>query len=193
MADRPNRRPQRRPSLRWDQWDYSTPGVYFVTICTHQRLCLFDDPQFRATAENAWRAIPNRSHARHVQLDHWVVMPDHVHGLLAITYQRAAEQGGDAPEGSRNTGAGVSARRPGLQPGSLGAIIGQYKSRVARWINLFRRTPGTRVWQRGYYDRVVRNDDELERLRHYIIQNPVRWAEERDNLDTLIARMNLHD
>ena len=74
-------------------------------------------------------------------------------------------------------------------PKSLGTIIGTYKSGVTRRINALRKTSGHRVWQRGYYEHIVRNDRELERIRVYIRENPARWAEDRDDLDRLVARM----
>lgn len=77
----------------------------------------------------------------------------------------------------------------GVERGSIGAIVGNYKSLVARRINNLRRTRGGKVWQRGYYDRIVRNKRELNAIRRYIRDNPRRWAEDRENLERLTARM----
>ena len=71
----------------------------------------------------------------------------------------------------------------------MGAIVGNFKSLAARRINNLRRTPGGRVWQRGFYDRIVRNERELEAIRRYIRDNPDRWAEDRENLDAALAKM----
>ena len=71
----------------------------------------------------------------------------------------------------------------------VGAIVGNFKSLAARRINNLRRTPGGRVWQRGYYDRIVRNERELAAIRRYIRDNPARWAEDRENLDAALAKM----
>ncbi len=79
----------------------------------------------------------------------------------------------------------------GVKPGSVGAIVGNFKSLVTRRVNNIHRSPGSKLWQRGYYDRIVRNDRELGAIREYIWQNPQRWAEDRDNLDGLLARMRL--
>lgn len=70
-------------------------------------------------------------------------------------------------------------------------LIGQYKSGVTRRINHLRHTPGGRVWQRGYYERIIRNEREWNAIRQYIHDNPARWAEDRENLDRLLSRMVL--
>jgi len=72
-----------RQSIRLQGWDYTTPGAYFVTICTHQRQNLFRDERFKEVVENAWRLIPTHRHASHVRLDEWIVMPNHLHGILS--------------------------------------------------------------------------------------------------------------
>jgi REP element-mobilizing transposase RayT len=75
-------------------------------------------------------------------------------------------------------------------PGTLGAVVGAFKSQTTRQINHLRRTPGAPVWQRGYYERVLRDDRELDRTRDYIRDNPARWAAGRDQLDALVAGMD---
>jgi REP element-mobilizing transposase RayT len=77
----------------------------------------------------------------------------------------------------------------GAVPGSLPSIVGNYKSLVTRRINNVRHTRGGKVWQRGYYERIVRNEREMNAIRYYIQANPERWAEDKDNLDALIGRM----
>jgi REP element-mobilizing transposase RayT len=165
----------RRRSIRLKGWDYRTPGAYFVTICTYQQQCLFADARFREIAELTWRLIPEQPHAVHAQLDEWVVMPNHLHGIVILT-SVIGEEGDPVPE-------------RGATPRSLPTIIGNYKSLVTRRINNVRRTPGRKVWQRGYYERIVRNERELEAIRRYIRANPDRWAEDRENLDSLVSKM----
>jgi REP element-mobilizing transposase RayT len=224
MTQRDNPAKHHRQSIRLRGWDYTTPGAYFVTICTHQRECLFDNLSFKEVAENAWRFIPNQAHARHTQLDEWVVMPNHVHGILVIVSPVGARPGEDKlreqaqvlwpglaltpPEGDFRVDE-VGARPPEddfreqaevlsgglastLKPGSIGAIVGNFKSLVAGRINNLRRKPGQRVWQRGYYDRIIRNERELNAIRQYIQDNPRRWNEDRDNLDALLRKMRYH-
>ena len=184
-----------RQSNRLPGWDYTVPSVYFVTICTYGREPLFNETTFREIAENVWWAIPAHPHAGAVTLDEYVVMPDHVHGILVINDVSGWD---DSVSGRGNRGVGLDdnrmtvpaagrqesvascpAGRPPLrmQARSLGAIVGNFKSLVARRINALRGTPGERVWQRGYYDRIIRDDHELAAMRTYVRDNPTRWAE----------------
>ncbi len=201
MSNRHNPDHHHRRSMRLPGWDYRTQAYYFVTICTHQREHLFDNVILAELAASRWQIIPSHDRTRGVILDEWVVMPNHLHGLLLLPGRNAV--GDDIEEAilpglpfdmrysSPNAG---SAERPkSLPSGSLGAIIGNYKSVVTRQINAIRRSPGHRVWQRGYYDRVVRNHHELEKIRIYIRENPARWAEDRENLELLLERMTYRD
>ena len=101
----------------------------------------------------------------HVVTDAFVVMPDHVHGILILTDH-------DWGPGLRVARAGPS----GPASGSVGAIVGQFKSVVTKRINALRRTPRGVVWQRGYYEHVIRHQAALERIRQYIADNPARWT-----------------
>lgn len=167
----------RLSSMRLPEWDYTAPGAYFITICTHQRECLFYNDNFRRAAEGLWRAIPTRPHARHhVCLDESVLMPDHFHGIFHFTdYPPKLDQKRRDPNR--------------LQPGSVGSIVGTFKLIVAKRINLVRGTVGERVWQRGYYDRLIRDEKELQIIRQYIRDNPERWRKNQDNLDAHLAQM----
>ena len=190
-----------RRSLRLPDWDYRTHAYYFVTICTHNRENLFAAAPLAEIAEVMWPLIPNQPHAQSVYLDEWVIMPNHLHGLVLLPGP-ASDATVDPEEEALLPGLPFDMRyaahppaeptpgdRPKLAPGSLGAIMGNYKSGVTRRINALRRTPGHRVWQRGYYEHIVRDHRELERIQIYIRENPARWAEDRDNLDAVIARM----
>ncbi len=167
-----------RQSIRLPDWDYRTIGFYFVTICTHQRTYLFEDPNLHKIAANTWIHIPKQPHAQHVALDEWVVMPNHIHGLIEIV----------APP---ETSGSQRNRVDVLHSGSLGAIIGNYKMLVSKRVKAIQRMTNTdlKVWQRGYWERIVRNDRELNAIRQYIQDNPARWAEDRDNLDQMLNRM----
>jgi putative transposase len=169
-----------RHSIRLPSHDYRSSAVYFVTICTHGRENLFDDPRFRRIAESLWQAIPSHPQAHRVTLDEWIVMPNHLHGLLVFG---PAEAGSPSEPPLRPDG------WIGLAAGSLGAIVGNYKSLVTRRINELRDTPGAPVWQRNYYERIVRNQRQLDALRQYIAENPARWAADRDNLDGFLSGM----
>ena len=190
-----------RRSIRLPDWDYRSQAYYFVTLCTHNRENLFAAPPLSEIAALMWPLIPQQPHAQDVYLDEWVIMPNHLHGLLLLPGPVLNED----PDPEQETvmpGLPFDIRyaahppvepapggHPKLAPGSLGAIIGTYKSGVTRRINALRRTPGHWVWQRGYYEHIVRDHRELERIQIYIRENPARWAEDRENLDAIIARM----
>lgn len=180
-----------RRSIRLPGWDYRTAAAYFITICTHERECLFLDPAWRDIAEAVWENIPRTS--PRVVLDEWIVMPNHVHGILNLVDTTDTQV---APFDWRHV-APLPVAEPrtfaNVPAGSLGAIVRGYKAAVTRRINHQCGTIGQKCWQRGYYERIVRDDHESERIRIYIRQNPRRWAEDRDNLDGLLEHMTSHD
>ena len=172
-------------------WDYRSAAIYFITICTHQREHLFMEPAWADIAANAWLAIPN--HVDRAILDEWVLMPDHLHGLLALT----DDPGKSLPQGPLDPH-WVSQPDQSTQPtltnapaGSIGSIIRSYKAAVRRRINRRRQISHGQIWQRGYFERIVRDAEELERIRAYIRNNPERWAAAEDELNRLLTRMNL--
>jgi REP element-mobilizing transposase RayT len=167
---------RRQNSLRHQGWHYGADGYYFVTICTQKRECLFDSAEFKQIAEMMWQKIPSFKSATTVRLDQWVVMPNHIHGILIIV------------DGYSST----DPRPTKTISGSVGALVGTYKSSVTKRINNVRNTPGAKVWQRGYYDQIIRDEKHLNAVRNYIIRNPERWAADRDNLDALLAKMINH-
>ncbi|GIV55248.1 MAG: hypothetical protein KatS3mg040_0016 [Candidatus Kapaibacterium sp.] len=168
-----------------DVEQFGKPEAYFVTICTQGRACLFGqvvEGQMRLNeaghiAQQCWTDIPN--HFPHVQLDVFIIMPNHVHGILVIT------------ENVDNVGATHASPLPntapplphGPRPGSIGAIIGSFKSAATRHINILRGTPGAPIWQRNYYEHVIRTEDALHCIRQYIVTNPLRWHLDRENPD----------
>ena len=144
-------------------------GLYFVTVCSYRLTHLFGEivdgeflpgPAGKLVAREWQRTATLRSA---VELDCFVVMPNHFHGLIAIS--------DEAPDGQ--------AVGKGMRPNSLGAIMAQFKSMVTRQCRsqgICRQTP---VWQRGYYDHIVRNERALNRIRQYILSNPLRWQADR--------------
>jgi putative transposase len=158
----------RRRSIRLDEYDYTRPGAYFITINTCRREHLFGQVVAGAMvpsdagviAAAAWRAIPH--HFPHGALDEWVIMPDHLHGIIVI--ERSVI---DQPQ--------QCAGKPrGTVPGSLPAIVQNFKSVSTRRINEYFGTPGRRVWQEDYYEHIIRAG-EIDRIRRYIATNPARW------------------
>jgi REP element-mobilizing transposase RayT len=169
-----SREPQRKP-VRLKGYDYSQPGGYFVTICTQDRILLFEDDNVRKIAEGCWRNIPE--HFPFVELDQWVIMPNHLHGIILIHDQCRGEAfSGRSSNKNVDTENASPLRYPnGTAPRSLGAIIQNFKSISTRKVNQHRRTPGQTFWQRGYYDRIIRNEKELNRIQKYIAENPLKW------------------
>jgi putative transposase len=165
-------------SDRLKEWDYGTPGYYFVTICTQNRVRWFGevkgDRMFVSQAgEIAKQELQKTEHIRkNVSVDVWVVMPNHIHAIIVIS---------ETPmifvETSRR---GVSAKI-NWKPGTLGAIINQYKSICTKRI----RTSGCVdfTWQARFYDRIIQDEKSLENIRTYIVGNPIKWTEDEYFLD----------
>lgn len=158
-----------------------------MTICTHDRKPLFgrffgDDlvlNRFAGIVREVWCAIPD--HFATAVTDTFVIMPNHVHGIVWI--QRAPDVGPVTHVGPHHD---APLRReiapaPVLLPASLGAIVLQFKSAAVKRINTLRRTPGAPVWQRNYYDRIIRDDRELDAAREYILDNPRKWSQDKHN------------
>lgn len=158
----------RVPSARLQGWDYRWPGIYAVTICVKDRVCCLGEivetdvalSPLGVIAAEEWLEIP-RTHPQ-VVLDEWIIMPDHVHGILIL-------QGEDRP-----------APKGGLSSGSLGAVVGQFKQRTTKRIRARQRPDFS--WQERFFDQILRSDDHLERYRLYIRENPLRWSVE-DGID----------
>lgn len=176
--------PHYRRSIRLRDYDYSQPGAYYVTICTHERRCLFGkiaDSEVRLNSlghaiRHHWQDLPN--HHAGVELDEYVVMPNHLHGIVVIG-ESSGEIVGMPAEGEAGlapTPAVVHSRR---KP-TLASVIGSFKSACTRTINRQLERPIT-LWQRGYYEHVIRSEAALARIRQYIEDNPATWALDRDN------------
>ncbi len=178
--------PSRRRSIRLQGYDYRENGAYFVTICTHRRAPLFgeivgDEMQLNelgVLVQHSWEAIPK--HFVNVELDAFVIMPNHVHAIVVLIDP-------DNLHGDNAVGATHASPLParfdksGPPSGSLGAVIGSFKSAAAKAINEHRATPGSTVWQRGYYDHIIRSDKSLTAIREYILYNPARWTSDENN------------
>ena len=160
------------------EYDYSQEGGYFLTICTagHRHLlgevtnCEAVLSKYGAIAQECWQQIP--THFTGIILDEFIVMPNHIHGVVIIRFA-------DDNVGARHA---VPLREFGRLPRqSLHIIVGSFKSAVTRQVNAIRKTPNTPFWQRNYYERVIRNEPELNRIKEYIVNNPVKWQFDREN------------
>ncbi|WP_448592212.1 transposase [Thermoflexus hugenholtzii] len=183
-----------RRSIRLPGYDYTQPGAYFVTIVTHNRMPLFGEIVDGEMRLNEYGEIVRAEWFRtaivrpYVVLhpDEFVVMPNHVHGIVWIVGDDNAMVGAQrrcAPTGATiTTWRAVGGATPtNVIPGSLGAIVRSFKSITARRINDLRDTPGAPVWQRNYYEHIIRNEEALARIRAYIQANPERWADDLEN------------
>ena len=164
-----------RRSIRLKDYDYTQGCAYCVTICTHERECLFDDAGLRRIAEKCWLDLPR--HFPNLVLDEWVVMPNHLHGIIVLgdhprkgeAFPLASWDGGGGPAEGDAVGGQVHAGNasplqapaPHLEAHSLGAIVGNFKSVTARRINAARNVTGAPVWQRNYYEHIIRDNTDL--------------------------------
>jgi len=177
----PNRR-----TIRLPYYDYTDAGAYFVTVCVTQHRCILGEirdtdvalSRMGQIALAIWEELP--AHFSEVHLDQFVVMPNHIHGILFIKN----ESQNNEQSASVRTQHAASLRRPvrtfgPLQAGELGTIVRSYKSAVTRQVNLLRQTPGHTFWQKKYYEHVIRDESDLDRIREYIVTNPSRWAEDK--------------
>ncbi len=174
-----------RRSIRLPGYDYASPGAYFVTLCTADRSCLFGDVvdgvmrlnEYGEIAQREWLATARIR--REVELDAFMFMPNHAHVVLWFVANVGADGRPPLPA-DRDPSVGAQSpaplhAAPLRAPRSLGALVAGYKSTVTKQINILRNMPGADVWQRNYYEHVIRNDRALDAIRAYIVDNPARW------------------
>ncbi len=185
----------KRRSIRLPGYDYSSPGGYYITIDSHHQEHIFGEivggemrlNQWGAIAESEWLRTPElRSE---IELDVYQIMPNHIHGILFI--RDAIETVGarrrmEFDDCRGTVGAhGRAPLRPEMPRGpankSLGALIAGYKSSVTTHINQSRGTPGAPIWQRDFYDHIIRDEHDLSRIRQYIRNNPAQWEWDEEN------------
>ena len=174
-----------RRSIRLRGYDYARPGMYSVTVCTHGKEHLFGETveremkhsQYAEFAALSWNDLPR--HYTYVRLDSFAVMPNHVHGIIEIT--------GDVRAGPRPAPTPDRTRRQERR--GLAEIVCAFKSFSARRINEIRGTGGQPIWQRNYYEHIIRNQRELEITREYIATNPMRWDADPENVMPLWGRV----
>ncbi len=172
----------RRHSLRLPEYDYSQEGEYFVTICTQNKICYFGEIESGQMHLNRVGLIIDKwwqelNHAfSPVQIDQYIIMPNHFHGIITIV-------GGDlcvtplwggetAPDGHTGPSLQRRASLPGIIQWFKTMTTNEYIKGVKYkgWIPIDRR-----LWQRGFYDHIIRNVDDLHKIRTYITNNPLKW------------------
>ena len=191
-----NEPPKRRRSIRLKGYDYSQSGGYFVTICTRNRECLFGElldgqmvlNEYGEIAREEW--LRSERIRREIKLDEFVVMPNHIHGIIIFVNVGAT---GGSPTQAGATGEppiqARATRRSPLQSSrlhtpmkrSLGSLVANYKSATTRRSIQIGRGITTSIWQRNYYEHVIRNETDLEEIREYIENNPIKWLEDENH------------
>ncbi|MDJ0797804.1 MAG: transposase [Calothrix sp. MO_167.B12] len=163
-----------RRSIRLKEYDYTQEGAYFITICTKNKQYIFGDIKqgemklnsLGMIASACWEEIPQ--HFSHIKLDIFVIMPNHIHGILWINKKIPGE---NEP---RQYGQMVA--------GSIPGVIRSYKSAVTKKMNQTCNQKGiSSAWQRNFYEQIIRNEKSLEEIRKYIANNPVNWENDCEN------------
>ncbi len=184
-----------RRSIRLQHYDYAHAGAYFVTICAQNRACLFgtiSEGQMQANdhgkiVNECWNDLPN--HYENFIPDAFQIMPNHVHGIIILS-NAAVGAGFPVRAGFKPAPTidvhGMHSRHSSKHHG-LPEIIRAFKTFSARRINQARNTPGMTVWQRNYYEHVIRYEEDLNKVREYIITNPAGWDKDEENPDHVRA------
>jgi REP element-mobilizing transposase RayT len=169
---------------RCQSWDYASNGYYFVTICTHNRQHFLGDVvkdkmQLSAVGEIVAEEWQKTAQLRsYIELDEWIVMPNHLHGIIIINNQPLQPV---IDTFQRNLSTRMVKSR--LKTKSLGSIIGQIKSVCTK--RIWEAGFDDFDWQDRFYDHIIQNEESLYNIREYIINNPVKWELDKNNLANL--------
>jgi putative transposase len=184
-----------RRSIRLQGYDYTQPGAYFVTFCTHQRRHIFGEVVDGKMVLNETGKIARDEWFKTAELrpyvklyeDEFMIMPNHGHGIIwivddAVGTGRHPVQGWDE-QGARQRRAPTETTEEFGKPvkGSIPTIVRAYKSAVTYTVNRMENQRGAVLWQKNYYEHVIRNDRELKNIGWYILNNPLKWELDRDN------------
>ncbi len=183
-----------RRSIRLPDFDYTQAGAYYITVCTYNRGCIFGEilrgemflNDMGRIVVDEWEQTMNKR--ANVELDEFIMMPNHLHGIVIIT--QPFQQRDDIGVGIRRGVLQYAPTTPKYAPNppnklqspsqTIGAIVRGFKSATTKRINELRQSPRQPVWQRNYYEHVVRNEADLDRIRTYILNNPANWKEDSE-------------
>ncbi len=198
MKNKYNPEIHHRRSIRLKGYDYSQSGLYFITICCQHRRCLFGKitvgansirpnnqsirpemilNEFGQIAHNEWIKTPEIRD--NVELGEFIIMPNHIHGIIRL-------RGGELPSPNKSNSPiklgdriirGEFNSPPQSPSNNIGAIVRGYKSSVTKQLNLL--NIGCVVWQRNYYEHIIRDDKSFQNITNYIKNNPAKWAEDK--------------
>jgi len=173
-----------RQSIRLKDYDYSKFGYYYITICAQDRELYFENNEAARFINQHWCNLKNKF--ANIDLDEYVIMPNHLHGIIVILDDNNMGDHKGRPYRKNYVknnfvGAGLVPARPGL-----GNIIGAFKSITTHKYIQNTKTKNWpwfagRLWQRNYYERIIRNQKELNKIRLYIQNNPINWEKDRNN------------
>jgi REP element-mobilizing transposase RayT len=178
-----------RRSIRLPGYDYASEGWYFITICVQNKKCKLGEieknnmilNQIGRIIDYHWKRLP--IHFNNIELDQYQIMPNHFHGIIYIGVGAKHSEEKDAIKCKRVYVNASPLQMPcGTNSGSLGAIIQNFKSVTSRKINKINKSPGSHFWQRNYYGHIIRNEKDLNRIRKYILENPLKWDKDKNDL-----------
>lgn len=179
-------KPNNRHSIRLKGYDYTNEGLYFITICCHNRNCLFGKVvegemilnDAGKIAEQCWLEIPE--HFTNVVLHEFVIMPNHVHGIVEFVGANH-----HSPENANNDSQNIRANndsplpRPRGTSKTIGSLVRGFKIGVTKWFRT--NTNVETVWQRNYWENIIRDDESYEKISNYIKINPTKWKDDKFN------------
>jgi REP element-mobilizing transposase RayT len=187
-----------RRSIRLKDYDYTQAGAYFVTICAYQRRCVFGSVENGLMRPNTCGQIVQYEWEQtavvrpHVELDAFVVMPNHIHGIIVITdhVDIAGDGRGMMHHAPTIHIADQPPQRKFSKPiaNSLSSIVGTFKAAVTRRINTLPGAPDHPIWQRNYHEHIIRNQHALDHIRAYVAANPSQWAADSLFIDDVGAQ-----
>ena len=168
-------------SIRLKDYNYSKPGLYFVTICAEGRRCIFgrvasaqvELAAVGRVAHESWVAVP--THFPAVRPHTFVIMPNHVHGLIEIGCQAGAQRAAPLQEQESD-----DKSRHSVKPESLSAMVRSFKAALTKRARAELDWKGE-IWQRNYFERIVRGGREFSDATRYIAENPLKWMWDREN------------
>ncbi len=162
-----------RRSIRFKGYDYTQAGLYFITICCQNRACLFGEIEngkmmlndAGAIANDCWLNIP--THFPNAILHEYVIMPNHVHGIIELV-------------GANNYSPDTNHHSPLRSPSkTVGSVVRGFKIGVTKWMR--QNTDTYHIWQRNYWEHIIRDDISYENISQYIINNPTKWNNDKLN------------